>query len=56
MARSGRSSHAFPDLDSQILKHRWLVRLKFNLHLDWRSTLGATLNRFRGTGRGEWKQ
>jgi hypothetical protein len=56
MARSGRSSQAFPDLDSQTPTHRRLVRLKFTLLLDWRSTLDATLNRFHGTGRVEWKQ
>jgi hypothetical protein len=46
MAPPGRSSQAFPDLDSQTLKHRRVVRLKFTPPLDWRSTLDATLTRF----------
>ena len=49
MARSGRSSQAFPDLDSQTLKHRRLVRLKFTPLLDCQ-TLKATLTRFYGAG------
>jgi hypothetical protein len=56
MARSGRPAQAFPELGNQTLKHRRLVRLKLTLLLDWRSTLDATLNRFHGTGRVEWKQ
>jgi hypothetical protein len=55
MARPGRSSQAFPDLDSQTLKHRRLVRLKFTPLLDCQ-TLNATLTRFYGAGRVEWKQ
>jgi hypothetical protein len=51
-----RSSQAFPDLDSQTLKHPRLVRLKFTPLLDWRSTLNAALTRFHGVGRVEWKQ
>jgi hypothetical protein len=43
----------FPDLDSQTLKHRRVVCLKFTPPLDWRSTLDATPTRF---GRVEWKR
>jgi hypothetical protein len=46
---------AFPDLDSQTLKHRRLVRLKFTPPLDWRSTLNAALTSFHSAGRVEWK-
>jgi hypothetical protein len=56
MARPGRSSQAFLDLDSQILKQRRVVRLKFISPLDWRSTLDATVTRFHGAGRVEWKR
>ena len=55
MARPGRSSQAFPDLDSRTLKHHRVVRLKFTPLLDWRSTLNAALTRFRSAGRVEWK-
>ena len=34
MARPARSSQAFPDLDSQTLKHRRVVRLKFSPPLE----------------------
>ena len=51
----GHLSRAFPDLDSQRLKHRGLVRLNSTPLLDWRSTLNAALTRFRGAGRVEWK-
>ena len=51
MARSGRSSLAFLDLDSQTLK-QLLVRLKFTPLSDWPSTLIAALIRFQGPG--EW--
>ena len=47
---------AFPDLDSQTLKHRRVVCLKFTPPLDWRSTLDATPTRFHGAGRVEWKR
>ena len=53
---AGRSSQALPDLDSQTLNHRRVVRLKFTPPLDWRSTLDATLIRFHGAGRVEWKR
>ena len=56
MAQPGRSSQVFPDLDSQTLKHRRVVCLKFNPPLDWRSTLDATPSRFHGAGRVEWKR
>jgi hypothetical protein len=42
VAQPGLSSQAFPDLDSQTLKHRRDVCLKFTSPLDWRSTLDAT--------------
>ena len=35
MAQPVRSSQTFPDLDSQTLKHRRVVRLKFIPLLDW---------------------
>ena len=56
MARPGRSSQAFLALDSQTLKHRRVARQKFTPALDWRSTLDATLTRFQGAGRVEWKR
>ena len=43
---------AFPDLDSQTLKHCRVVRLKFTPPLNSRSTLEATPTRFHGAG--EW--
>jgi hypothetical protein len=51
MARPG-----FPDLDSQPLKHRRVVHLKFTPPLDWRSTLDTTLIRFHRAGQVEWKR
>lgn len=39
MARPGRSSQSFPDVDSHTLKHSRVVRLKFISPLDWRLTL-----------------
>jgi hypothetical protein len=48
MARPGRSSQAFPDLDSQAVVP---LRLKFTPPLDWRSTLDATLTRSHGAWR-----
>ena len=36
IAQPGRSSQAFPDLDSQTLKRRRVVCLKFTPALDWR--------------------
>ena len=45
MARTARSSQALPDLDSQTLKHRRVVRLKFYPPLNWRSALDAALTR-----------
>jgi|tagenome__1003787_1003787.scaffolds.fasta_scaffold20881803_2 hypothetical protein len=47
---------AFPDLHSQTPNHRRVVRLKFAPPLAWPSTLIATLIRFHGAGRVEWKR
>jgi hypothetical protein len=52
MARPGRSSEAFPDLDTQTLKHRRVVCLRFTPLLDWQSTLDAMLARFIHEGGG----
>ena len=43
-ARAIFPSLTFPDLDSQTLKHRRVVCLKFTPPLDWRSTLDAHSN------------
>jgi hypothetical protein len=52
MAQPGRNFQAFAEFDGEILKHRRVVRLKFTPPLDWR----ATLIRFHGAGRVEWKR
>src|SRR5262249_20609861 len=52
MARSGRSSQAFPDFDSQTLKHRRVVRLKFIPLLDWHRAIPRAMKTIRI---GYWK-
>jgi hypothetical protein len=42
---------SLPDLESQTLKHRRVLCLKFTPPLDFRSTLDATPTRFHGA---EW--